>query len=95
MPLTPFPRLTSWQDGAHVLIGEVWSQWINALRTAVGITPGNSQPLIVAELPVPVPGMIFVVTDATTNVWGATVVGGGALTVAAFYNGTHWTVIGK
>jgi hypothetical protein len=30
-----------------------------------------------------------------TNAWGDVVAGGGLLTVAAFYNGSNWTVMGK
>jgi hypothetical protein len=95
MALTPFPSKTSWQDGASVLIGVIWSQWMNALRAAVNSTPGNSTPVLFVNLPQPVTGMIVVVTDSMTNTWGAIVTGGGLLTVAAFYNGSNWTVIGK
>lgn len=49
-----------------------------------------------ASLPAsPVAGMHATVTDSTTNVWGATITGGGANTVSAFYNGSAWTVEGK
>jgi hypothetical protein len=40
-------------------------------------------------------GTIAVVTDSTTNTWGATITGGGSDLVLAFCNGTAWTVIGK
>lgn len=36
-----------------------------------------------------------IVTDSTTVVWGATIAGGGANTVFAWWNGAHWTVMGK
>jgi hypothetical protein len=39
--------------------------------------------------------MEFTVTDSNTDVWGATVAGGGALNVKVRYNGTNWTVVGK
>jgi hypothetical protein len=48
-----------------------------------------------ASLPTAVEGMLVAVTDATTNVWGATITGGGANHVLAYYNGTNWTVAGK
>ncbi len=49
-----------------------------------------------ASLPAPVKGMVAMVTDATTNVWGAVVAGGGgANNVLVVYNGANWTVIGK
>jgi hypothetical protein len=95
MALTPVPRLSRWHDVLVGMIGDVWSQWMNALRAAVNLTPGNSLPVLVADLPQPVTGMMIVVTDSTTNTWGAIVTGGGLLTVAAFYNGSNWTVIGK
>jgi len=43
----------------------------------------------------PVRGMLVTVTDSTTVTWGATITGGGANIVLAFYNGTNWTVAGK
>jgi hypothetical protein len=43
----------------------------------------------------PVEGMLVAVTDSTTVVWGATITGGGANHVLAYYNGTNWTVAGK
>lgn len=49
-----------------------------------------------ANLPAsPVEGMLLPVTDSSTNVWGATITGGGANHVLAYYNGTNWTVAGK
>lgn len=35
------------------------------------------------------------VTDSSTNTWGATVTGGGALHVLTYCDGTNWTVAGK
>ena len=43
----------------------------------------------------PVEGMLVAVTDSTTATWGATITGGGANHVLAYYNGTNWTVAGK
>jgi hypothetical protein len=49
-----------------------------------------------ANLPAsPVAGMIATVTDSNTITWGATIAGGGANTVLAFYSGANWTVAGK
>lgn len=49
-----------------------------------------------ANLPAsPVAGMMATVTDSSTATWGATIAGGGANVVLAFYNGTAWTVAGK
>ena len=48
-----------------------------------------------AGLPaVPIEGMQYTVTDSNTNTWGATIAGGGANRVLAYYNGTNWTVAG-
>lgn len=42
----------------------------------------------------PTAGEIQYVTDSSTATWGATIAGGGANKVLAWYNGTNWTVIG-
>jgi hypothetical protein len=42
----------------------------------------------------PVTGMIVAISDSSTATWGATITGGGANSVLAWYNGTNWTVIG-
>lgn len=42
----------------------------------------------------PAIGMIVCITDSNTATWGATIAGGGANNVIAFYNGTNWTVVG-
>lgn len=91
--LTPFPKDTPPLEG-H-LLHYIWSQWLTGLRTAVNGTPGNSTPVKFADLPMPVAGMLFVVTDSTVNTWGSVVTGGGALTVGVFYNGSQWTVMAK
>lgn len=40
-------------------------------------------------------GQTATVTDSATNTWGATIAGGGTNTVLAWWNGQHWTVVGK
>jgi hypothetical protein len=40
-------------------------------------------------------GTLIPVTDSTTNTWGATITGGGANKVLAYWNGTNWTVAAK
>ena len=48
-----------------------------------------------ADLPTtPVVGMIACINNSTVNTWGSVIAGGGAFTVAAFFNGTNWTVMG-
>lgn len=49
-----------------------------------------------ASLPgTPTTGAIGCITDGSTNVWGAAVIGGGANNVEVRYNGANWTVVGK
>lgn len=40
-------------------------------------------------------GAMIPVSDSSTNVWGATVTGGGANHVLAYCDGTNWTVMAK
>ena|ERR1700676_539351 len=57
---------------------------------------GQLTPVLFANLPAsPLAGMIAVVSNSNTNTWGATIAGGGANIVLAFYDGTNWTVAGK
>ena len=46
----------------------------------------------VAGLPAGVTGARTYVTNALAPSYGATVVGGGAVTIPVFYNGTNWIV---
>lgn len=49
-----------------------------------------------ASLPAaPAAGMLAYVNNSNTATWGATIAGGGANAVLAFYNGANWTVAGK
>lgn len=49
-----------------------------------------------ASLPSAEIGAMLVITDSTTNTWGAAItVGGGTDKVFAWFNGTNWTVFGK
>ena len=53
-------------------------------------------PITAAQLPAgPLEGMIAVITDATSNVWGTPITGGGSFKVAVYFNGTAWTVFAK
>lgn len=50
-------------------------------------------PKAFADLPAtPAEGMIAAITDSSTATWGATIAGGGANNVLAYYNGSNWTV---
>lgn len=40
-------------------------------------------------------GRVEHITDSSTATWGATIAGGGANPVLAWYNGTNWTVVGS
>jgi hypothetical protein len=66
-------------------------------HSGVGIRYGYLAPvtplvLTVATLPPGVPGLRYFVNDATTSTYGSTVVGGGAVTVPVFFNGSNWIV---
>lgn len=92
--LTPYPARSPVVDKVGRYVTQPhWSQWLTQLRNAVNNTPGNSVPVAFADLPTPVAGMIFVVTDSMVNTWGSVVTGGGGFTVGAFFNGTNWTVM--
>ena len=92
MSLRPFPIKSAVVDKADYLTSD-WAQWDTGLRDAVNQTPGNSTPVVFADLPVGVTGMMRVVTDSPVNTWGtAVVIGGGAFTVTVHWNGSNWTV---
>jgi hypothetical protein len=55
----------------------------------------RATPVAFASLPAGAEGMVASVTDSSTNVWGATITGGGANHVQAYHNGTNWTVASK
>jgi hypothetical protein len=94
--ITPVPTHTPPLAQVPNLVGDIWSQWLNGLRQAVNASPGQTGVQTFATLPsAPIVGQIAVVVDSATNTWGATVTGGGALTVAVIWMGPHWTVIGK
>lgn len=50
---------------------------------------------VFASAPTASEGVIAAFTDSTTNVWGATITGGGSNHVLGYFDGTNWTVIGK
>jgi hypothetical protein len=52
----------------------------------------QTQGYTVATLPTGVTGMRAYVTNALAPSYGATVVGGGSVTIPVFYNGTNWIV---
>lgn len=52
----------------------------------------HANPVAFASLPTGVEGMLVPVTDSSTATWGATIAGGGANRVLAYFNGTNWTV---
>ena len=52
----------------------------------------KTQGYTVATLPTGVTGARAYVTNALAPSYGATVVGGGAITIPVFYNGTNWIV---
>lgn len=65
----------------------------NRLRLATGDVL-NLQPVAFTGLPTGAEGDLACVTDSNTATWGATIAGGGANNVLAYFNGTNWTVAG-
>lgn len=51
-------------------------------------------PVAFAALPTAAEGAIASVNDSNTATWGASIAGGGANKVLAYYNGTAWKVAG-
>ena len=52
--------------------------------------------VVFANLPsTPIPGMLAYITDSNTVTWGATIAGGSTNAVLGWWNGAHWTVVGK
>jgi hypothetical protein len=49
----------------------------------------------VTSLPTCTEGSIKPVNDSNTNVWGATIAGGGSNHVLGYCDGTNWTVMAK
>jgi hypothetical protein len=90
--VNPAPTLTT-LIGVARLVDPIWALWFSKLVNELN---ARVTPILVTELPaVPTEGMVRPVTDSMTAVWGATITGGGALHVLAFYNGTAWTVAAK
>lgn len=91
MTLSPWPR-----SGPLTPATNTWTptyeQWLSRLVMAV-----NGSPAVpFAGLPAaPTVGEMALVNDASTNVWGAVIAGGGANLVLAFWNGSFWTVAAK
>lgn len=74
--------------------GKVTRPWLNFFSTLQRANLGSPQPFSTLR-PMPNPGDVAVVEDATTNVWGETIAGNGIYTVLAWFNGVTWSVIGK
>jgi len=58
-----------------------------------GLPPGSPNVTIVASLPScssGTKGLLYVVTDALSPTWNATLVGGSTTTVLALCNGSNW-----
>lgn len=83
------------QTGAILNFKDSAGNSIAKVRSDGGITVGNTVRLkgyTVATLPTGVQGDCAFVTDALVPAWGANVVGGGAVVIKVFYNGTNWIV---
>lgn len=84
----------SWSSGTPGSTGAdlvLSRQAANRLRLATGDV-FNLEPTAFGSLPTGVEGDMACVTDSNTATWGATIAGGGANNVLAFFNGTNWTV---
>lgn len=78
---------TMWTDGSTAK---------NCIRIDSQGGVNGYTPVTFANLPNPPhTGMHATVTNSNTNTWGATIAGGGAFVVGAFYNGSVWTVESK
>lgn len=72
-------------------LGTASKRWTNLFTYSASL-----KPVAFAALPAtPAEGWIASITDGSTAIWGATVTGGGANHVLAYYNGSDWTVIAK
>ena len=67
---------------------------LSFLRFVQGLDPADARTFNLVPSS-PWVGQTVGITDATTNAFGDVVVGGGALTVLAWWNGSDWTVIGQ
>jgi hypothetical protein len=81
------------QNGILTLSGlNLLQQICNALFGTSALTVQTT----FSELPSsPTRGETATITDSNTNTWGAAIAGRGAYTVMSWFNGEHWTVIGK
>lgn len=73
----------------------LYSKFSDAIAAAVGNNGVSNVPVTVASLTVAVTagvGARAFVSDATAPAWGATVVGGGAVKVPVYSDGTNWKV---
>ena len=68
-------------------IGNLRDLSLRALSSSTTVKLGS---YTVATLPTPTIGMTCYVTNALTPTYAAAVVGGGAVTIPVFYNGTAW-----
>lgn len=90
--LGPWPVRQPMWPGASDTMAPVWSRWLSSLVVEVN----GADPVTFAHLPsAPIVGQFAIVSDSTTNTWGAAVtVGGGGFQVLVWWNGTNFTVIG-
>lgn len=96
--------LTQETSGGPVTVRQLDADDLSDGVTGTGFVVRNSEPTINALKIAPATfgaltgpfalGQLAVVSDSSVNTWGATVSGGGAFSVLAWYNGTNWTVLG-
>jgi len=72
--------------------GNYSQYWNNTNKSTIFTGVIQTTGYTVATLPTGVTGMRAYVTNALAPTYGSTVVGGGAVTIPVFYNGTNWIV---
>jgi hypothetical protein len=93
-PVSGIPFRTEMVGDDKKVKQPTWKQWFDSLVARVN---GAPDPQTFDTLAVsPAVGTIAVISDSTTQTWGAVVAGGGGFTVLAWFgaNGV-WTVYGK
>ncbi len=76
--------------GSIALITSAGANFLSGTARTSTLLPLNLKNYTVSTLPTGVRGDTAYVTDALAPTFGATVVGGGAVVIPVFYNGTNW-----
>jgi hypothetical protein len=82
---------TCYDDGVYT-VTVTFSNGLVDFDCAVAVDSLRTKPCLVAQLPEPLPGMRAYVTDATSDLFGNEVVGGGAIDTPVVARLSGWTV---